>query len=66
MAYSKAFTLAQAPLIGRDRAALKDDPVVFNCALKVGGDERKSAVTIPDMMAFRCVPCDAHRLLPLC
>lgn len=60
MLYSQAFTLSQAPLIGKDRAALKDDPAIFNCALKVEGDERKSAATVADLMAYRCVPAGTH------
>ena len=56
MSYSKTFTLSQAPLIGREREALKDDPAVFNCALRVEGDERTSPATVSDMMTFRWAP----------
>ena len=52
MPYSKTFTLAQAPLIGKERAALKGDPTVYNCALRVEGDERTSPATVGDLMAL--------------
>ena len=56
MAYCKVFTLAQALPIGKERDAYKDDQAIFNCALKVQGDGRKSAAVVADLVAFRCVP----------
>ena len=51
-AFKKTYTLVQTPLIGKERAALKDNPKIFNAALRVPGDERKSMATVSDMISF--------------
>lgn len=50
--FKKTITLLHTPLIGKERAALKDNPKVFNAALRVPGDERKAKATVSDLVTF--------------